>query len=291
MDSQRPEGSAVAACSLIFLGDTDNMEAAHSSAITDYLTQAAGIPRPWRVSQYRMDRVTKIVHLWITMHPLRPVEKKRSWFSLGAAQPATAPIPAPTSGPEMQWRHLNFMNFTCHIHTLDLLDTRHHELPWFGQPGLPFSNRLSRQVFACLAEGVEMSAICEVLSIPFADVWKFKYALDQGLVKFEYTPAKKTGPAVANASMQNLQSASSSTVPDVTDPIWERLITGELNVEIKTLSLQLIFAKLRRQFSQQQDDEVKLMKLRELHRYVERNERSLTHELRQFRELSRAGSL
>lgn len=118
---------------------------------------------------------------------------------------------------------------------------RHHELPWFGQPGLPFSNRLSRQVFACLAEGVEMSAICEVLSIPFADLWKFKYALDQGLVKFEYTPAKKTGPAGATVAAQFLQSASATSVPDVSDPIWERLITGELNVEIKTLSLQLMF--------------------------------------------------
>lgn len=266
------------------------MEAAHSSAIADYLTQAAGIPRPWRVSQYRMDRVTKIVHLWITMHPLRPVERKRSWFGLGAVQPATAPAPAPASGAEMQWRHLNFMNFTCHVHTLDLLDARHHELPWFGQPGLPFSNRLSRQVFACLAEGLEMSAICEVLSVPFADLWKFKYALDQGLVKFEYTATKKAGSAGATVPAPLLRPASSSNVPDVSDPIWERLITGEVDVEIKTLGLQLIFTKLRQQFNQQQDDDVKLMKLRELHRYVERNERSLAHELRQFRELSMGAS-
>lgn len=263
------------------------MEAPHSPAIADYLTLAAGIPHPWRVSQYRMERVTKIVHLWITMHPLPLVEKKRGWFSKNTVAAHTR---APASGPEMHWRHLNFMNFNCQIHTVDLLDQRHHELPWFGQPGLPFSNRLSRQVFACLAEGVEMSAICEVLSIPFADLWKFKYALDQGLVKFEYTPAKKTGPAGATVAAQFLQSASATSVPDVSDPIWERLITGELNVEIKTLSLQLIFTKLRQQFSQQQDDEVKLMKLRELHRYVERNERSLAHELQQFRQLSQAAS-
>lgn len=262
------------------------MDVPHSSAIADYLTLAAGIQHPWRVSQYRMDSVTKIVHLWITMHPL-PLAGKKRWFSMSTA---LAPAKTPASGPEMQWRHLNFMNFTCHIHTVDLLDERHHELPWLGQPGLPFSNRLSRQVFACLAEGVEMSAICEVLSIPFAVLWKFKYALDQGLVKFEYTPAKKAGPAGAIASTPLPQPASASNVPDVSDPIWERLITGELDIEIKTLSLQLIFTKLRQQFSQQQDDEVKLMKLRELHRYVERNERSLAHELRQFRELSQAAS-
>lgn len=263
------------------------METPYSSAVADYLAQAAGIPHPWRASQYRMDKVTKMVHLWITMRPLPTVEKKRNWFGVHAIPSRTQ---APASGPEMQWRHLNFMNFTCHIHTVDLLDPRHHELPWLGQPGLPFSNLLSRQVFACLAEGLEMSAICDMLSIPFADLWKFKYALDQGLVKFDYTPAKKTGPAASMAPAQLMRSANSSTVPDVTDPIWERLITGELTVQIKTLSLQLMFTKLRQQFSLQQNDEVKLMKLRELHRYVERNERSLAHELRQFRELSQAES-
>ncbi|MFZ4703570.1 MAG: hypothetical protein ACOYMG_26305 [Candidatus Methylumidiphilus sp.] len=141
-----------------------------------------------------------------------------------------------------------------------------------------------------MAEGVEMSAICEVPSIPFADLWKFKNALDQGLVKFEYTPAKKSGPAGAAVATQFLRSANATGVPDVNDPIWERLITGELNVEIRTLSLQLIFTKLRQRLTLQQDDEVKLKKLRELHRYVDRNERSLAHELHQFRELSPAAS-
>ena len=61
-------------------------------------------------------------------------------------------------------------------------------------------------------------------------------------------------------------SADSGNVPDVKDPVWERLITGELNIHIKTLSLQLILTKLRQQVSLQQNDEVKQLKLRELHR-------------------------
>ena len=65
-------------------------------------------------------------------------------------------------------------------------------------------------------------------------------------------------------------------------------ITGDLNIQIKTLSFQLILTKLRQQFSMQQNDEVKIMKLRELHRYVERNERSLGHELKQLRAQSQS---
>ena len=263
------------------------METSPSVAIADSLMLAAGVPRPWRATQYRMDDITKKVHLWITRQAQPQAERKRNWFGMAAVQPVA---PAMATGPEMQWRHLNVMNFTCHIHTTDPLDERHYELPWLGQPGLPFSNRLSHQVFACLAEGMEMSAVCTMLDIPFADLWRFKYALDKGLVKFEYTPAKKTDSATAVASSTFMPSTLASNVPDVTDPIWERLITGELNVQIKTLSLQLMFTKLRQQFSLQQNDEVKLMKLRELHRYVERNERSLAHELRQFRELSQAES-
>lgn len=251
------------------------MDASDPYAIANYLVQAAGIPAPWRASRYWFDDVAKTVHLWITRHPLPHVEKKRGWFGLGAAQAASA---VPATGPEMEWRHLNCMDYICRIHTVDQLDARHHELPWLGQPDLPFSNRLSRQVFACLTEGMEMSAICELLNIPFADLWKFKHALDLGLARFEYTPVKKTRHAALPSA------PSAGELPDVANPVWERLITGALDIHIKTLSFQLILTKLRQQVGLQQNDEVKLMKLRELHRYVERNARSLAYELQQLTE-------
>ena len=55
--------------------------------------------------------------------------------------------------------------------------------------------------------------------------------------------------------------------------------------------LQLGFAILRQQVSLQQNDEVKRLKLRELHKYVERNQRSLGYELNQFKELSQTESV
>lgn len=267
------------------------MEVPHIVTAADCLMLATGISPPWRLSQYRIDAVTKTVHLWITRHHQHDVVKKRSWFGFGPTQTvAHAPEPqAPANGPEMQWRYLNVMTFECHIHTTDRLDEQHHDLPWFGQPGLPFSNRLSHRVFICLAEGMEMSTICDLLNITFADLWKFKYALDKGLVKFEHKFPKKPAMVVTPAS--SMPVTSTSSVPDVTDPLWERLITGELDIEIKTLGLQLMFTKLRQQFSLQQSEEVKLMKLRELHRYVERNQRGLTHELRQIREQAQAESV
>jgi hypothetical protein len=64
--------------------------------------------------------------------------------------------------------------------------------------------------------------------------------------------------------------------------VWEQLISGDLNIQIKTLSFQLILTKLRQQFSMQQNDEVKIMKLRELHRYVERATRYLSRPCRRI---------
>lgn len=258
------------------------MKEVQTFSIADYLVQAAGIAHPWRAVQYRVDEVATIVHVWISRQPRPNAEKKRSWFNFSAGQPQPVTEVAAT-GPELQWRHLNCMNFSCQIHTTDVLDERHFDLPWFGQPGLPFSNRLSRQIFVCLAEGLEMHAICDILNIPFNDLWKFKHALDNGQVKFEYTASKKTAAADVGAAPT---STGASEVPGLDDPIWEKLITGDLNIHIKTLSLQLILTKLRQQVSLQQNDEVKRLKLRELHKYVERNQRSLGYELNQFKELS-----
>lgn len=263
------------------------MKEVQAFSTADYLVQAAGIPHPWRAVQHRVDEVAMIIHVWVTRQPRPNVEKKRSWFNFSAAQSVTE---APASGPEMQWRHLNCMHYSCQIHTTDALDERHFDLPWFGQPGLPFSNRLSRQIFICLTEGMEMHTICDVLNIPFADLWKFKHALDNGQVKFEYTSAKKTNPA-ATSAMPLPASANTGNVPDLEDPVWEQLIMGELNVQIKTLGLQLILTKLRQQVKLQQNDEVKRLKLRELYKFVERNQRSLGDELNQLRQLSQAASV
>lgn len=268
------------------------MDTSNTAAIADYLVQAANIAAPWRPIKYQIESVTKTIHIWITRHPLQVV-KKRNWLGVVTHQYSVSTVPP--EGPDMQWRHLNFMDYTCMIHTTDVLDTRHLELPWFGPMGMPFTNRFARQLFVCLVEGMEIGALATLFNIPYADMWKFKFALDNGQLKFDYTPSKKpVGANTAAIMTQNLASSTGSfaaapaastpsQVPDASDPVWEQLITGDLNIQIKTLSFQLLLSKLRQQVSLQQTQEVKLMKMRELHRYVERNERSLAHELSQLR--------
>ncbi len=266
------------------------MDTTKPSALAELLARAANIPPPWRATRCHVDAVGRMVHLWVTRHPVQQVIKKRNWLGITTVQAASPP---PPEGPDLHWRHLNCMDFTCTIHTTDRLDPRHHDLPWFGQKGLPFSNGLSKQVFTCLVEGLEFSAICTLLNVTFADLWRFKYGLDNGLVKFDYVATRKTGlPGAAAAGGDGPADAqmpaaapllSDSGVPDASSLVWERLLTGTLVIETKTLGFQLILTKLRQQVSVQQTDDVKLLKVRELHRYVERNARGLDVELQQLR--------
>lgn len=250
------------------------MQTSQSPDIAELFGLAAGLQSPWRASQYSIDHISKSIHVWVTGQAPQVVQK-RGWFGVKAVQAAASPA----SAADQRWRHLDCMDYACFIHTQEQLDASHRDLPWFGAPDMPFSNRLARKVFQFLMEGLDMQLICDVLKLSFTDLWKFKYALDNGLLHFEYAPVahrklKDVGVSVAPGAV--------GTVPDMCDPVWENLITGTLNIQIKTLGFQLLLAKLRQQVSLQQSDDVKLMKLRELHRYVERHERVLSHELSQL---------
>lgn len=251
------------------------MQTSQPSDIAECLGLAAGVQSPWHASQYSIDHASSTIHLWVARQPAPQLQQKRGWFGVKIVRTA----PSQAGAADQRWRHLDCMDYACFIHTQEQLEASHLDLPWFGPPDMPFSNRLARKVFQFLREGLDMQLICDVLKLSFTDLWKFKYALDNGLLHFEYAPAAHRKPKDGGGPAP---SGAGGTVPDMCDPVWENLVTGALNIQIRTLGFQLLLAKLRQQVSLQQSDDVKLMKLRELHRYVERHERVLSHELRQL---------
>lgn len=86
-------------------------------------------------------------------------------------------------------------------------------------------------------------------------------------------------PVTAQGVRSNL-----APVPEPADSVWQRLIEGSLAIDIKTLGLRLLLTKLRTQWRSIGDEEVKVAKVRELHRYFTRSERILGYELAQIRE-------
>ena len=71
-----------------------------SPSASDPWALAAGMAAPWRTTQYRIDPVAKMLHLWITRHSQpETVAKKRSWLGLFGTASAPAAAPAPAQGP------------------------------------------------------------------------------------------------------------------------------------------------------------------------------------------------
>ena len=79
------------------------------------------------------------------------------------------------------------------------------------------------------------------------------------------------------------QAGEDGDVPDVSDPVWMQLASGGIEPDIRVLSLKLLLTRIRSQMDIIHDDEVRMLKLRELHRYFVKNARMLGHELAQIR--------
>lgn len=239
----------------------------------ELLNKLLQVTAPCAVSEIRVDEQRRRVDVWIG------IRTPRSWFGGGAAAAAIR---------ETQWRHVNLGGYHCYIHARLPAGTELLEQPWLGDDKLGFTRAKAKQIFALLSEGVSYDGICQLLDVPFNDLWKFKFALDNGSA----TPGLQDRPARPRSVVAGERSrtvaprpaaVADAAVPDATDPVWQELVEGRLPVDIRVLSLQLLLTRMRSQFATIHDKEVRLLKLRDLHRYVTRNERVLDYELSQLR--------
>ena len=146
-----------------------------------------------------------------------------------------------------------------------------------------YSVRVARTAQDAITAVNEYQPVCALLDLSLQDVWRYRYALDTGRAGGSEPVARPAEPAQAPAATPTGPAPASTAVPDVTDPVWLRLLDGDLSLDIKVLSLKLMLTKLRSQLDLIHDEEVRLLKLKELHRYFVKNERVLTHELDQLR--------
>lgn len=254
------------------------------------------IAEPWTVNQFKVDRHNKRVDVWVG------IEMPRSWFGLGRAR-------APEQHPTHSWRHTNMGEWRFYIHVSVPPGADLDRYRWAGEVGMPFTRGLALKIFSLFNEGASLRGICSLLNLPLSDVWRYRFALDNGKLaaaaspsgaagaigitaapppEVTARPAEAPGIAVgeaANAAVSALmaEGGRSDNVPDVSDPVWQQLIEGRLDLDIRVLSLKLLLTRTRTQFGMIADDEVRMLKLRELHRYFQKNERMLGYELDQLR--------
>ena len=227
------------------------------------LRQLLLIERPWEVREYRLDVRKRRCDVWIAQ------ESERGWFGRPKAAPA---------GEAAVWQHLAIGPVRFHLHVTLPLGFESRGLGWMGETGMPFTRALAARVFALFGEGVSLQSVCTLLDLSLQDVWRYRYSLDTGRTGGG-EPEAPSRPAAPTAE----PITASALVPDVTDPVWLRLLDGDMSLDIKVLSLKLMLTRLRSQLDLIHDEEVRMLKLKELHRYFVKNERVLTHELDQLR--------
>jgi hypothetical protein len=254
------------------------------------LRQLLAINGSWEIGDYQIDLRKQRCDLWVGP------QIERGWFGRPKAPP-------PKTQPHT-WQHLSYGSIRFVIHVQAPLGVDVSRLPWTGTPGMPFTNALAQQVFAMFNEGMSLPSICKLMHLSLNDVWKYRFAIDNGLVKSQADPAARpaaappapTVPAQAAAAAPAVAApaplpipvavpaaTNGSAVPDVADPFWLRLVSGDLKLDIKVLSLKLMLTRVRSQLEVITDDEVRLLQLRDLHRYFVKNERVLSHELSQLK--------
>lgn len=233
------------------------------------------IERPWEIREYQFRPVSQRLDVWVgTQH------EQHGWLGFGRKQ----------SAQEVErgtWQQVNLGDWRCYMHVLAPADFDVDDLPWIHSLKLPLSKALSRQVFALFNEGVSLDAICAITGIPLDDIWKFKFSLDHGRVRIGARAMTALGasamPAPAVSEPAVAGAVGAGEVPDVADPVWLQLLEGRREIDIRVLSLKLLLTRLRSQMQLIDDDEVRMLKLREIHRYFEKNARMLGHELTQMR--------
>jgi hypothetical protein len=240
------------------------------------LNAVLGISAPWEVTKFTVNHNLKRIEVWIDQATV--ANAKRGWF--GVKKEATKQRGA-SAGGYIPWRHLNLAGWPTYVYSPLPTPPSLIQMPWVGEPGQHFSHAMSRLIFTMMGEGASLATICATLQINLTDLWKYKLALDKGRVGVQ---ANAVSAARSNGIKNELAAIATigSVVPNLDDSIWQALAAGAIEIQIKTLSLRLLLTRVKSQYQMAADDEVRTLGIRELHRFFEKNQRALSHELAQI---------
>lgn len=239
------------------------------------------VEQPWSVRSYRFDFATRKIDIWIGPGSVL------SWF--GVARKTTEAI------VEHQWRHDNLGGWHSYIHLSLPAGTTLPNVPWTGAADQPLTRSLAHKLLTLLGEGVHLRHICEVLDLSLDEVWKYRYAAGASIsagadadtgeppLVARGTPPPRTAVRAIPTPPPASPPPTDGSVPDLGDPIWQHLLEGRVHIDIRILSLKLLLSRMRTQLAGVSDEEIRLLRMRELHRYFVRNERMLGYELYQIK--------
>ena len=266
----------------------------------DWMGQLLGVSTPWQITDVRIHPSSGVVSVQIE----QPEGSSRFWPLRRAGQTTR----------NLRWDHNGLAGHRCEVVVIVREGQKLPEASWTGEADMPFTRGLSRLVLDLLLEGTTMSQLCRLLELPFSDLWKYKYRLDQGATP---VPAPTAKPAaadepvpvaspealaalaaqpVAPAAASAAESAAAASpapanageapapagLPGVDSPVWLALLKGRLALEVQALGLKLLLTKTLREAQMHSDADLHRQAAQALHRYFERNQTLLAAEISQL---------
>jgi hypothetical protein len=242
------------------------------------------VKSPCEIVKRTVNHNQRRIDVWVAMQAglvSRDAPTQSSWFGFKKTAPKAVQTLATHDLTKFNaWRHLDLADWHMVVHTPNPTPSAMLNQPWTGTMGQHFSHSLSRVIFNMLAEGASLAVICTTLKVNLTDLLKYKFALDKGQIGV--LPQGAVAAQTAGLSNGVRLGSDAAVVPALDNAVWTAIAAGRLDIEIKTLSLRLLLTKVRSQYRMAADDEVRTLHIRELHRYFEKNQRSLSHELAQI---------
>ncbi|MCC5810600.1 MAG: hypothetical protein JJU06_09525 [Ectothiorhodospiraceae bacterium] len=224
--------------------------------------QLLAIGDPWRVRRLEINVRDKRLDIWV-----EHVAGSTGGFLSRALGKKSAGFDR-----ERVWRHLNVGRYRAFVHSEAAPSGVE---PFLGEEGIPFTNAMAARVSSLLAVGTCYRAICTAMDLDFEDVWQLKAARYRG------ADTNDTAPDAGN-ELVAWTSGGLPPIPDVSDPVWERMLAGDHNSRIKILSLRLLLSQTQIQLRNVDDPSLRQQKIHKLRRYFINNARALRPEMQRI---------
>lgn len=238
------------------------------------LSGLLGVESPWAVTDVQISKSLGTVTAYVQQPPARA-----GFFDRQKAAPAQR---------RLRWEHVGMSGWRCQV----ILTMREGEqLPtatWAGERTQPYTRGLQRSILDLLLAGATVEQLAVLLSLPFADLWRYKFRLDQGresskiaaTAPHSLTSQQGRPPATVHAVME---------VPDEAHPVWLAVLLRHFPFDARILGLRLLLTKLQRDAALHGEADLHFQAAGEIHRYFMRNSVALRDELEQIR--AHAGTL
>lgn len=232
------------------------------------IAKLLGVEAPWAVTEVLVSASSRTVTVGIEQPP-----RRARLFARRTSAPARR---------QLRWEHVGLAGWRCQV----LLSVRDGEqlpvAPWAAVAAQPYTRGLQRTILDLLLSGATVEQLSVLLRLPFADLWRYKFRLDQGLGAGTAPPTAQVPVPPPDRRPASAAASVNAVMPGEDHPVWLALLLGRISVDVRMLGLRLLLAKLQRDAGHHGEVDLHRQAAAEIYRYFVRSHASLRRELGQL---------